>query len=148
MSGAPDELRRDVAAWVRNAEEDRGIALSIDRALYANGVCFHCQQCVEKYLKALLADDDVVPERTHDLVALRDRVPARPATLDDDDLEMLSEFAVQIRYPEREATQDDATEAIDAMGRVRLVLREALGLETPEEGPETADQEDAREVEG
>ncbi len=35
-------------------------------------VCFHAQQCVEKYLKAFLTEHDLSFERTHNLTILLD----------------------------------------------------------------------------
>lgn len=48
--------------WIRKAEEDCRVA---NREMEAeppsfNAVCFHAQQCVEKYLKAVLQENDVV----------------------------------------------------------------------------------------
>ena len=44
--------------WVRKAEGDLGhvdLAIKGPKPLY-DGVCFHCQQAAEKYLKALLQE--------------------------------------------------------------------------------------------
>jgi HEPN domain-containing protein len=136
MSG--NELRHDVASWVRKAELDRGIALSIDRLLFSDGVCFHCQQCIEKYLKAVLVAHDEVPERIHDLVVLgteaSDHCPRIAEVLDD--LSFLNPFSVLIRYPEKDTDPGEAEEAMEVMERVRAVLREALGIEEPEANAE------------
>jgi HEPN domain-containing protein len=37
-----------------------------------DGICFHAQQCAEKYLKALLEGQIIVFRKTHDLVELLD----------------------------------------------------------------------------
>lgn len=141
-----NDLRRDVAAWVRNAEQDRGIALSIDRTLYANGVCFHCQQCVEKYLKAMLVAHDHVPKRIHDLVVLGTEGADYASEIAElyDDLRALTGFAVIVRYPEWEAGVEEAEEAIEAMRGARAVLRQALGLEAPAEDS-TAEEDEERD---
>jgi HEPN domain-containing protein len=63
-------------------------------------VCFHAQQCVEKYVKALLVLHGVDFPRTHDLEALVGLLPRRiepPLTLDEQDL--LTEYATGARYP-------------------------------------------------
>lgn len=147
MSGS--DLRHDVAAWVRKAELDRGIALSVDRFLFSDGVCFHCQQCVEKYLKAILVAHDEVPERIHDLVVLAteasDHLPQVEELLDD--LTFLSPYSVIIRYPEKDTVPDEAEEAIAAMERVRAALRAILGLgesidDTGDQAKQCDDQQD------
>ena len=136
MSGS--ELRHDVAAWVRKAELDRGIALSVDRFLFSDGVCFHSQQCIEKYLKAILVAHDEVPERIHDLVVLgteaSDYYPRIAGVLEG--LSFLNPFSVLIRYPDKDTDPDEAEEAIEVMERVRAVLRQVLGLEDADEEAE------------
>ena len=46
----------DPRAWVEKAEEDFVLAQSALRRKkpLITGVCFHAQQCAEKYMKALL----------------------------------------------------------------------------------------------
>ncbi len=45
-----------------------------------DAVCFHAQQCVEKYLKARLADGEVAFPKLHDLGALLNFVlPLEPS---------------------------------------------------------------------
>jgi HEPN domain-containing protein len=41
--------------WVRKAEADYVMASALSRLVppVHDGVCFHCQQCAEKYLKLL-----------------------------------------------------------------------------------------------
>ena len=79
--------------------------------------CYHCQQAVEKALKAVLIFREAVDEvpRTHDLeVLLNECVP-----LDDgfndfrDDCAMLTPYATQTRYPgNREFTETETTSAL------------------------------------
>ena len=52
-------MKADTGEWVRCAEEDYAAACSLMRwraKPLTNTVCFHCQQCVEKYLKALMVE--------------------------------------------------------------------------------------------
>lgn len=55
--------------WVRKAEADyRGAkSLARSRPPLHDLVCFHCQQCAEKYLKALLEELGMGVPKTHDL---------------------------------------------------------------------------------
>jgi HEPN domain-containing protein len=57
------------ADWVEKAEEDYALVLSSLRRKHPliYGATFHAQQCVEKYLKALLILHQQIPPRTHDL---------------------------------------------------------------------------------
>ena len=59
--------------WVRCAEEDFDVANALLRRrtkTAANSIGFHCQQCVEKYLKARLEEGSLNAPKTHDLIVL------------------------------------------------------------------------------
>ena len=59
--------------WIAKAEGDSATAQrepgATDNPNY-DAVCFHAQQCAEKYLKAFLQEANVSFPRTHDLVDL------------------------------------------------------------------------------
>jgi len=65
------------AEWVGKAEGD---ATQMEREGRArknpvlDGICFHAQQCAEKYLKARLCEGGIEFGKTHDLVTLLDSV--------------------------------------------------------------------------
>lgn len=72
MSGQP-ELVAEVRRWVEKAEHDLRNAeyvLTLGEDCPTDTVCFHCQQCAEKYLKAILVSRGVAFPKTHDLVLL------------------------------------------------------------------------------
>jgi HEPN domain-containing protein len=122
------------AEWVDKAEGDFATAQrelnALDHPNY-DAVCFHSQQCAEKYLKAFLQEKDIPFRKTHDLAELLNSTltiePAweslRP------DLHSLSSFAVEYRYPGETADADEAGEALAQCHKVRQVIRQALGLE-------------------
>ena len=58
--------------WVAKAEEDFLAASALNPAQLAGIVCFHCQQSIEKYLKAALVRSGAPVPRTHNLVVLGD----------------------------------------------------------------------------
>ena len=63
----------DLAEWVAKAEADWATArreFRVRRQVNFDAVCFHAQQCVEKYLKARLILAHIHFPKTHDLVAL------------------------------------------------------------------------------
>ena len=121
------------AEWVHKAEEDYLAALTLARQKKIstpNAVCFHAQQCAEKYLKAFLAARDVDIPRIHDLNQLNDLCTALDA-----DFAMLAEslialnpYAVEFRYPGESATVEEARHAITLMQQVRSFIRAKLGL--------------------
>ncbi len=99
-----DDLRDYVNKWLFRADEDVAV---IDRLIqtkpqaYASTICFHAQQAVEKYLKAVLAWNGVDFPRTHDV----DFLPAEcrkvaGGELDSIDLKSLTDFGVSVRYPD------------------------------------------------
>jgi len=118
--------------WVRKAEEDWALAGQANkvRPQLLDGFCFHCQQTVEKYFKALLQEFGASPPRPHDLNVLLDRLlrhdpdlkPLRPG------LKSLTAFAVDYRYPGFHATSREAQAALRRTERVRLEIRARLGI--------------------
>ncbi len=59
--------------WVDKGEADRKTArreLRVRNSPNFDAVCFHAQQCAEKYLKALLQERGAAIPRTHNLEAL------------------------------------------------------------------------------
>lgn len=97
-------MKASTREWVIKAEEDFATATVLARPrkkpLWAP-VCFHAQQCVEKYLKARLNEASVQFLKTHDLESLLNQALAieplwagfRAA------LKRLSDAAVVPRYP-------------------------------------------------
>ena len=60
-----------LAEWIAKAEGDLATAqreLRARRAPNYDAVCFHSQQCAEKYLKAFLISEGIEPPRTHNLI--------------------------------------------------------------------------------
>src|SRR5947208_2209125 len=58
-------MQRETAKWVKKAEDDWSAAQdqSNRKPPLRDVACFHCQQCVEKYLKALLQENGgVIPK--------------------------------------------------------------------------------------
>jgi len=88
----------------------------------------HAQQCVEKYLKALLVSQRQAFPRTHDVVALHDLCMRHGlrVRVDQDTLEPLAAYAVQVRYPGEDPTPDEAREAVQIAQAVRRWARALL----------------------
>ena len=67
---ATPEVSKEVLEWERFAEMDYVTAVHLDKTLYPKPmeiICYHCQQCTEKYLKALTEHLGKEIEKTHDL---------------------------------------------------------------------------------
>jgi HEPN domain-containing protein len=93
-------------------------------------VCFHAQQCAEKYLKAVLHEWGIAFPKTHDLEALVQRCgtmePKFTALLAA--AKVLASHAVEVRYPGIWATRADAEDALRTARRVRRLARQVLRL--------------------
>lgn len=119
--------------WIEKAEADYEMAVDLNRRRnrpVPDGVCFHCQQCAEKYLKAYLIHQGDVPDRTHNLEdLLNDCVKHDPTlTARMPEAQELNRWSVDPRYPGMTATVDQAKEAMTTLRALRRTLREKLGL--------------------
>jgi len=87
-----------IKKWVVIADQDLGTAIIICAQIpkYKETIAFHCQQAVEKYLKAFLIFLDIEFKRSHDLVYLlgliSDKVEISDALFDK--INILKSFAV------------------------------------------------------
>lgn len=95
--------RTVVDDWMAKAEHDLVTAHLVFDHLpnYADTIAFHCQQAVEKSLKAYLIHLNVGFRRSHDLIYLLELIE-RPTLFSEDDynqLARLQDYAVEIRYP-------------------------------------------------
>ena len=91
-------------------------------------VCFHAQQCAEKYLKALLLQAGSEPPRTHDLRLLLQRLPADLAVLFRmEDMVELNRYSIEARYP-GECEEISRAEAERAVMLARAVCTAARQL--------------------
>jgi HEPN domain-containing protein len=119
--------------WINKAEGDRFSAQREVRArTHPNydAACFHAQQCAEKYLKARLQEAGQAFKRTHDLVNLLSLVLSVEPTWSvlQADLIILTDFAIDYRYPGNAATKDEAQDAVKRCKRVRYFIRRSFGL--------------------
>jgi HEPN domain-containing protein len=127
-------MKPTTAEWISKAEGDFATAGREVRARQNpnyDGICYHAQQCAEKYLKALLGEAGVAFPRIHDLVTLLElALPFKPVwECHREDLAFLSDFAVAFRYPGDSADRESARDAWRRCRRFRRAVREALRLE-------------------
>lgn len=96
-----------------------------------DGICFHAQQCAEKYLKARLCGAGIPFGKVHDLVALLELVlDLEPSwELFREDLAFLSDSAVSFRYPGESADRESALSARSRCRVFRRAARDSLGIE-------------------
>ena len=127
-----------VKLWLKKADNDLLTAensLKIRPEPPLDTICFHAQQCAEKYLKVFLIFQEIDFEKTHnltDLVAL--------AMKRDPEFRQIMEFgktltpyAVEIRYPgifDEFLTIDKAREAVELARRIKKFVLPKLSIET------------------
>lgn len=115
----------DVRAWLARARDDiRGA--EIDRAASPSvlgDAAFHCQQAVEKTLKAFLAWHDRPFRKTHDLVELGAECVAIDPELEPHlrGTAPRTEYAWRYRYP-GEPSQPEESEVRQDLDRARAVV--------------------------
>ena len=126
------EMNPITMEWVELAEEDYIIAKLIQREQLAmrNGMCFHAQQCAEKYLKAWLQENNIPIRRTHNLEELLNLIlPTVPAWSSwKAELSKLSEHAVETRPLGKMPTAADAKQAMETCEKIREAVREYFKL--------------------
>jgi len=123
-----------VREWVVKAENDlttAAHALTLGPKCPTDTVCFHAQQCVEKYLKAVLVLHGQDFPKTHDLKRLFALMPVhvRPA-LTKEEQDQLTDYATGARYPGwGEIPLGEARRAVAVARRVRKEVRALLPKE-------------------
>jgi len=94
-----------IKLWLLKAESDLRTAQIFikDENPPTDSICFHAQQAVEKLLKAYLTYLDIKAPKTHDIATLLElclSVDEKFKELDQEKLEELTFYAVEIRYPD------------------------------------------------
>jgi HEPN domain-containing protein len=126
-------MKASTRDWIAKAEEDFAAALLLARPRRQplwSPVCFHAQQCAEKYLKARLNEASIQFYRTHDLEQLLNQAlrveplwaAFRPS------LKRLSDSAVLPRYPGNVFTKSEAQRALKTCNAFRKEVRLGFGL--------------------
>ena len=129
-TGAMNPLTRE---RVQNAEDDWDTMLTLVQQAprpLRDQICFHAQQCVEKYLKAWLQEANLRVPRTHDLQELLHRiVPLHPEWRAwRPDFKRFTTHAVDVRYEHYYATEADVEYAVRVCTEVRQTIRATLQL--------------------
>ena len=132
MKSRRDALVAEAYQWVEKAEHDLTAAaatLKLGRSAPTDAVCFHAQQCVEKYFKAALVANGVDFPKTHDLSRIARLLPGLlMSLLTETDRKRLTDYATFMRYPGdyEPITLQDARHAVALARRVRAAIRRVL----------------------
>ncbi|MEA1885023.1 MAG: HEPN domain-containing protein [Thermotogota bacterium] len=110
---------RDYKEWVAFAKQDLDSAVYLKKMvpLPIEIICYHCHQCAEKMLKALLLKKHLYVPRTHDLMVLYNisKRRYREITHLKEECIDLTDYSVSARYPYNIELEDyDALNAIES----------------------------------
>ena len=97
-----------------------------------DAVCFHAQQCAEKYFKARLQEASVPFKKTHDLtILLNDVLTIEPSWISlPNSADILTVYAVKFRYPGNSSNKTEAKEAVKHCRLIRKAARQSFDLST------------------
>lgn len=126
-------MKRETHEWIAKADGDfydsqRGVR--VRKNPNYDGVCFHAQQCIEKYFKGRMVEAGIAFPKTHDLVRLLDLLSKTEPSWEmwRPDLDVLTDYAVSFRYPEESATLEEAKRAFKICRTLRAQIRQSFGL--------------------
>ncbi len=129
-------INNEAKKWLIKAINDYKSAQKLlsqpEEEIITDTACFHCQQAVEKMLKAFLINYDIEFGRTHSIEYL-----IKLCSKIDKDFERLyeiteglTEYAVEVRYPEEFyiPSVEEAKEAFDAATKVKEFVLKKLRI--------------------
>ncbi len=119
--------------WAQKAEADHAAATWLFQApagFHVDAICFHAQQCIEKYLKAWLQEAGIAFRKSHDLEEFLNLIlPVKSVwSTWRKDFIVLTAHAVDFRYPGKSAKPSDSQHALKVCEEVRRAIRTDLGL--------------------
>ena len=114
----------DVKEWLRFADNDLDSAQFLNTAVRKQFeiICYHCAQAAEKYLKAYLINQNIIPKKTHDLVYLNTSCQDFKGDFEKiyDECLFLNRFAQNTRYPYNyEVTESDVKIALGYANKIK-----------------------------
>ena len=114
---------KDVIEWIQIADDDLYSAKTLNESVRKpyEIICYHCAQATEKYLKGYLAYNDIIPQKTHNLLFLHEICVEQDSSFESIRTEcgLLNRFTNEIRYPHRiEIKEEDVHYSIGAVERI------------------------------
>jgi HEPN domain-containing protein len=120
-------MKEDITLrWIKKAEDDlKTVEYLISfNDFPSNVVCFHCQQAIEKYLKAYLTWVETKVKKVHDLETILNFCIERDKefkNLNKEEITKLTIYAVEARYPDEyiESSIEEAKSSYETAKKVR-----------------------------
>jgi HEPN domain-containing protein len=120
--------------WLIKANNDLKVAENeiqlAPQDMVTDAICFHCQQAVEKYLKAFLIFKQIDFDKSHKLEYLLELCIEKDIDFSQIELGDLSFYAVEVRYPDDFyiPTENEARENLDIARKVKEFILQKLNL--------------------
>lgn len=119
--------------WISKAEGDWATLMREYRARKNpnyDAVCFHAQQCGEKYLKARLQEAGISFAKTHNLLYLLSSIlTVEPSWTNlQNSSAFLTVFAVKYRYPGSLSNKSEAKDTVKHCSLIRNAVRQSFSL--------------------
>ncbi len=134
----------DKEKWVMEWFEKGNHDLRAAEVIFRQGeplfdiVCFHTQQCVEKYLKGFLSFHEIEVRKTHDLVELLGECSNVDPSFGQwiEACALLTIYAIEPRYPDSpEHSAEEAKDALSSAARLKEFVRSKIRLGEAKEQP-------------
>ena len=129
-------MKKQAEDWIFFADKDLQAAEIIinDEHPLTNIVAFHCQQAIEKYLKAYIIEKKGSLTRIHDLIKLNAIAnEIKDLGIDEKKLIVLNEVYLDSRYPgdlglmlDGMPTKDQAKEFIEFVNEIKITINNEL----------------------
>ena len=116
----------DAKEWMIIADEDFDSAIILNNSIrrHLEVICYLCAQAVEKYLKCFLTYNDIIPQKTHNLILLNDMCIEINNSFDEIKMEcgILNRYNNEIRYPYRiQVSEEDVVYVIKSVEKIRNI---------------------------
>jgi HEPN domain-containing protein len=127
------EKKEIIISWYEKADEDllaAEVVIAASPLLYDISA-FHSQQAAEKYIKAFLAFNEMMPPKVHNIKELIDIAASFNTSFEAiREAEWLSKYAIRTRYPDDFDidTQEQALKILNVAKSVRDFVRNKIGF--------------------
>lgn len=114
----------DVKEWMIIADDDFDSAKILNESVqrHLEVICYLCAQATEKYLKGYLTYNDILPQKTHNLVLLNDKCIEIDSNFEEIKMEcgFLNRYVNEIRYPYRvQVYEEDIIYVIKSVEKIK-----------------------------
>ena len=131
-------MKENVKKWFIKAMEDLKVVehemVLLKNEIGTSAVCFHCQQFVEKVLKAYLTIKNVDFGKTHNLEFLLELCRKQDRDFEQIDTGNLTFYAVDVRYPDEFyiPSFEEARECYEIAKKVKEFIERKLNIKIEE----------------